>query len=138
VESIPRSESLTDVWSSQLSHVSAMSGQPIVCSLHAQVGRPVTVADLQVASDCRLALCAIEQFLEACGIDAGSATGQSDPGLTVASDVRASVNDFIATIAKHRQLAKETDPPRVRGTSYVRSSRFWFESFQASSSSANS
>ena len=53
------------------------------------------------------------QLLGACGIDATLPDGQPDPGLVVASDARAWMDDFVAAIAAHRHFARETDPPRV-------------------------
>jgi catalase len=54
-----------------------------------------------------------EQLLRACGIDGTLPGGKQDPGLIIASDTDAMVDDFVAAIATHRHFARETDPPRV-------------------------
>jgi catalase len=53
------------------------------------------------------------QLLKACGIEATLPNGKPDPGLLVASDARASTDAFVAAIAKHRHVARETNPPRI-------------------------
>ena len=54
-----------------------------------------------------------EQLLRSCGIDGTLRGGQQDPGLIIASETRAGLDDFVAAIATHRHFARETDPPRV-------------------------
>ena len=60
-----------------------------------------------------LALGEAAQLLHACGVDATLPDGQQDPGLIIASDTSAGLDDFVAAIATHRHFARETDPPRI-------------------------
>ena len=60
-----------------------------------------------------LALGESQQLLRACGIDGTLPDGHQDPGLIIASDTSAGLDDFVAAIATHRHFARETDPPRV-------------------------
>jgi catalase len=60
-----------------------------------------------------LALGASRRLLDACGIPATLPDGRPDPGLLVASKAMEAVDAFVTAIAKHRHLARETDPPRV-------------------------
>jgi len=60
-----------------------------------------------------LAFGAGEQLLSACGIDRTLPDGKQDPGVLVASDTKARLDDFVAAIGAHRHFARETDPPRV-------------------------
>jgi len=41
--------------------------------------------------------------------------GQPDPGLLASPDPKTAADDFVAAIAKHRHLYRETDPSRLRG-----------------------
>jgi catalase len=60
-----------------------------------------------------LALGASNQLLKACGIESALSDGQPDPGLLIAPDAGAAIDDFVAAIARHRHFARETNPPRV-------------------------
>jgi hypothetical protein len=51
--------------------------------------------------------------LAACGIEPALPDGQSDPGVITTTDARTATDAFVAAIAKHRHVARETDPPRV-------------------------
>jgi len=55
-----------------------------------------------------------KHLLSACGIDPTLPDGQPDAGLLLASPTgKATTDDFVAAIAKHRHFARETDPPRI-------------------------
>jgi catalase len=56
---------------------------------------------------------ASDQLLTACGIEAALPNGQPDPGVITTPDASTASDGFMAAIAKHRHLARETDPPRV-------------------------
>jgi catalase len=60
-----------------------------------------------------LVLRASADLVAACGIPAALPDGQPDPGLIVATERDAVMDDFVAAVAKHRHFARETDPPRV-------------------------
>ena len=61
-----------------------------------------------------LVLGAGKHLLSACGIDPTLPDGQPDAGLILASATgKATTDDFVAAIAKHRHFARETDPPRI-------------------------
>ena len=67
----------------------------------------------KVGSGAPLAVGASDRLLAACGIDAALPNGQPDPGVIRTPDASKASDRFIAAIAKHRHLARETDPPRV-------------------------
>jgi catalase len=56
-----------------------------------------------------LAFGASAELLTACGID----TDAPDTGLVVGADAKKAPDRFVAAMAAHRHLARETDPPRV-------------------------
>jgi hypothetical protein len=72
------------------------------------------VAEKAAGTHCKpiLAVGAGDQLLTACGIAIALPNGQPDPGVITTPDACTASDGFIAAIAKHRHLERETDPSR--------------------------